>query len=87
MPSQTDYRTCPELIQSSTLIRAIDLEAKESSSRICLNHKHSYRTGQPPPPIFTIFTADDRAKKWHETSTTTSTQRKGPPGRLDGCDD
>ncbi|GFR93614.1 hypothetical protein ElyMa_000897400 [Elysia marginata] len=38
----------------------------------------------PLSASFTIFTTEGSAKKWHETFTTTSTQRRG---LLNGCDD
>ncbi|GFR81316.1 polyprotein [Elysia marginata] len=84
MSWQTNYRTCPEHIQSSTFTRAIYLEAQQGASGTCLNNNTAKGQSNPPSPNFTIFTTEGGAKKWCGRSNTSSTQRKG---LLDGYDD
>ncbi|GFS17312.1 polyprotein [Elysia marginata] len=85
MKEQTNYRTCPELIQSITFTRAIYLEAQHGASGTCLSIiSGAKRQSKPPSPSFTIFTTEGGAKKWCGRSNTASTQRKR---LLDGCDD
>ncbi|GFR91585.1 hypothetical protein ElyMa_002596500 [Elysia marginata] len=82
MSRQTNYRTCPELMQSSTFIRTIYLEAQQCASETCLSYKHCKKDSSTHVRQASQY-LQQRAKLRHGVGGRTR-QRKG---LLDGCDD